>query len=826
MTFGPAGPIRGGLDVLLAVVFYTGLLIMGVGTAGVVAWFLRPPDSPRWPVAGAGGRRQDSTPDHATDEERAPEAADFHVWLRGDSPINSAAESLLPSHTETARRILGRLAQPRQAGDYTPPSVALIGPYGSGKTSICNLVRSEYEKQRAHHPDWPTLLFCRFEAWRYLTPEAALRGLIGAATDSLLEHADECCFWTLGEQYVQAAREAGLGWTRAVSILLGGGREPGALLNRLGDLLVRINCRLVIFVDDLDRIEEPSPSQQHAIVQALNQFQSVANVQYLLTAGPTHWSRPEYSKRRAGLDLLKLTRFQELVPELETEQALGRVRELRTEAKSDHSVCFPWAEGGQDRDPLEIPEWSRWFRIRTWGYADLLMHFLTTPRQLKAALRETHAMWQTGLKAEINWYHLLLANALKVAEPGVFEWILRDKDTFLSSKARFGREDHTEREQEAQRVQKRLKELLEVDTDVRHEAVTQALGHLFPVFGANFERQTWGSTESSPQMQDLASNPAVGGAYLYRFAAGRVPDGDLPDRPHLQYVRRVLDGGFDRAAFEHAYLASYQRAPGLLHKLTQFSSLLGAANSLGICDAILGWAAQAEPIKTARNASDFFSNVVGFVYRILSHFEIENLHEWLARTVAQMGRTCPLLAARLIHVLEPRDARFHTPLVESEHAKSLRQLLATTMAEEFVTGGSPLAPVATCYPFALCDFVGDLMAHPEYERLKEQLTRKLVSEAELDPKHVLRREVLLALTSRAEHAVMDEPVPADAYTFAYDKGLNDKRFDMPMLLPVLRTWHNEGSSDPLTQRLLREVASEYGFGNGPLVCKRHAPRPE
>jgi len=68
--------------------------------------------------------------------------------------------------------------------------------------------------------------------------------------------------------------------------------------------LERLGLRLVIFVDDLDRLEKSAPNAQQAIAQALNQLQNVSNIQYVVAIGPTLTSLVD--DKIVTLDLLNL----------------------------------------------------------------------------------------------------------------------------------------------------------------------------------------------------------------------------------------------------------------------------------------------------------------------------------------------------------------------------------------------------------------------------------------------------------------------------------------------------------------------------------------
>jgi len=534
-------------------------------------------------------------------------------------------------------------------------------------------------------------------------------------------------------------------------------------------------------------------------------------VQYVLTVGPAHWGASRETGRRPLLDLLKLTRFQELVPELQPEVALQLLSPLRDLAKDEPDLVMPWAEVVRETDPLEIPSWRKWFGIRAEGLAAILAELLRTPREVKSVLRETHAAWEGGLRGEINWYDLLRANAVKVAEPAVFEWILRDKDLFLREQVAFGPQPADAAQQQAKALQQRLRAILVVDTEDRNGAVTGALKQLFPVFGQKINPQRWAGGEPRQWTQDIAATPANGQSYLHRFAAGRVPEGDLPDRPILQYIKTIRTEGFSPKVFEETYLASHEKLTGVINKVEQFARFLGAENVLAACSTILDWASRPESIQVWPEPEDFYLSVSSDVYHMLDGSETADRLAWLREEVKKIGRRCPLLVDRLIHMLEPSRSGPSRPRIEREQATEMQRLLTETATEEFVTGDRTLISVVVSYPFALAHFVGLLRHHPQYDKMRSPLTRKLVDEAEQTKSSTLHREILTALASEWTRPATKGPIPPEAYEFSFDHALNEMRFDMSILLPVVKKWHSEGVADPLAQRVLRELPAEYRF---------------
>ncbi|GAG13299.1 unnamed protein product, partial [marine sediment metagenome] len=252
--------------------------------------------------------------------------------------------------------------------------------------------------------------------------DAAVRGLLDQIVSKVEELVDCSGLGSLPEEYLDALRAGPNGWFGMIAAMLRKRRNPEEVIRAVQDVLLRIDKRVVVFVDDFDRLESKSKETQQAIAAALNQLQNLTTVQYVLCVG---WMR-----EGAGADLLKLTRFQELMPEVCREEVIERIKVLRDEAiTGEQDVYYPWnlmKEGSED--PLYYSSLTA--SLNT-NLGPQIAKLVRTPRELRAVELETREKWNGGLKGEISWYDLLLMSALKVSEPHVFEWIMREPHIFL-----------------------------------------------------------------------------------------------------------------------------------------------------------------------------------------------------------------------------------------------------------------------------------------------------------------------------------------------------------------------------------------------------------
>jgi len=798
-------------DLLLSALWVAAWCSLGLAAAYGVA------------VLRTGGRGMVAEPPVGNGGTLRADGLAFGQWLNDDQAIQEEEANQFPEHRDVANRILDRLLPRSDGSQGMLPSVAIMGAYGSGKTSICNLVRDRYVRRRRAGEKLPGLLFCRYEAWQYVGGEAAAKGLVEAATKAISAVADVPELWSLPDQYVAAIREGGVTWARAAASVFGSKGTPAMVLSAIGEVLERLNIRLVVFVDDLDRIEQSAPQAQQAVTQALNQLQNVPNVQYIVAVGPTR------TRSRKGsvltYDLLKLTRYQELVPRLEPKWAVSLIRNLRDQALADPSIHCPWAEvHDEEKDPLA---WHDWYGLITpSGLVSPLIELLDTPRALKSTLRETRAAWNSGLKGEINWYELLLACALRVAEPALFEWIERDRDLFAHGPGLIERMDRNTQRQQARAAELREKVLacLRRPGANRQEAVLTSLGRLFPALASRIG-SALGSNESPHWGQGVGYCPRSGRPYLERFLCGCLAVGEVPDQPTLQFIKQVAKHGLDEPSFQTMYLDSMEKLTGPLNKFVQFAGLLSLDKALRACDVIVAWAATPGHALQWASPHDCYLSMMVDVHHIIGRSDaclpqrIEdtvNVHEtreqrivaWLEAKIDEYGPKAWAVPEALLRLVTPSASDSWS--LRADTATALWHRLAEVLRQTFVEREHPMLGAVAEERFAIYGFLHALRVHKDYADFRTVFTRKMVEQADADTTHRLKASLIISLVS-SQHPATDGECPADAYTFSVQKKENEKGFDMTLVLPALMRWAGLALPDPVAGRAFDVLKEAYGL---------------
>lgn len=147
---------------------------------------------------GSRRGRRSNTRDVAQPATFSPD--DILEWIQDDREISHPDDDLF-DHDPIAQRIASRLS----CANGEAPIIAVVGPLGSGKTSIGCLV--------AHHLNKHSHVgIVSVSLWPFESAEAAVAGILRAVIHRLSAHVNTLSLAGLSERYVQTIERIGGRW--------------------------------------------------------------------------------------------------------------------------------------------------------------------------------------------------------------------------------------------------------------------------------------------------------------------------------------------------------------------------------------------------------------------------------------------------------------------------------------------------------------------------------------------------------------------------------------------------------------------------------------
>ncbi len=423
--------------------------------------------------------RHSSERSEAPDFKRVLSDAECLIeWSRTDDEIAHPSQALF-DHDRVAQRIAKRLQSP------TPPTMAVVGPVGAGKSSIRRLV-THHCAQNHRIEIVPVSL------WPFNNAEAAVAGILSALVERIRQHVGCISVTGLPDAYIDAAAHVA-GKYGVLARFLSGDHEPAAVLRRLGEIATAVGVRFVVWVEDLERFAGTSEfSREEALpIREADRLNPVRSLLYLL-------DRTEYLSvvvsdvsSTSCFDLDKLARYIERTPPLDADEVAKAIDLLRAHCLSGHpkEIIDPAAPNvrGKFYKPEHASQLYLYFQmardaVDTPETAICLL--VETPRSFKTALRLTWESWE-ALCGEIDVDDLLLACVLKVTRPRVFALI---DDNILQFRLGFRRDSVLDagKKVEDHSVMQELDRLLSEEPSDRHrQAIKGIISGLFPAFHEN-----------------------------------------------------------------------------------------------------------------------------------------------------------------------------------------------------------------------------------------------------------------------------------------------------------------------------------------------------
>lgn len=246
-------------DLLPYYLAFWGILFLPLTALGLISKCTRPYDSNEQ-------YRMSSQPNTNNLEMISSDPQKLIEWLQKEQPIELPDEDLFDAVT-IANRIAERLL------NDPPENIAFIGNYGSGKTSVLNLVRYILERNNS--------IVLSVSGWAFED---------GNFTNHILTHimkkiskeTDCVSAALLPIKFQNTFMNLDLGLFNFCKLFLTFD-DPNVAIKKLNDILVRSQRKLAIFIEDIDR--NNSPNFDKEVYSLFNYFGDQNNISFVITHG-------------------------------------------------------------------------------------------------------------------------------------------------------------------------------------------------------------------------------------------------------------------------------------------------------------------------------------------------------------------------------------------------------------------------------------------------------------------------------------------------------------------------------------------------------------
>ncbi|MGE6436167.1 hypothetical protein [Shewanella baltica] len=179
---------------------------------------------------------------------------DFQQWFKDDKPMESISD-LEPDYRVYANRIYERLIHGGiETKQELAQHIALIGPFGCGKSSIILAVANKLKKDTPVNEKvnikskW---LHCDIATWGIQADHVA-QVILTHIIDTIAENLDMCAFRSLPKHYLEAMKGGSNNW-QILSALLNKSIDTETCLTDINNVLSAANINLLITIQDIDR---------------------------------------------------------------------------------------------------------------------------------------------------------------------------------------------------------------------------------------------------------------------------------------------------------------------------------------------------------------------------------------------------------------------------------------------------------------------------------------------------------------------------------------------------------------------------------------------
>jgi predicted KAP-like P-loop ATPase len=459
--------------------------------------------------------------------------------------------------------------------------IGIHAPWGEGKTSVLNMIEEELNKHAPKNDRTlmnDNIIVFKFNPWRFPDEHQLLKNYfynLAEKLDSSLEtKREKVGNWikkyagmlspldTIQYEFEGVAvKPMAVETAQNIGEMLSESNLD-AVKGKLGQLLDESNKRIVVIMDDIDRLDK---EEIQAIFRLVKLTADFPNTVYILSCDIERVAAAldeKYGGKEAGKSFLeKIIQLSLPLPPLTPTKLIKLTFDNINRLLSDNEI-----ELLQNEDQ----DWSYFF-ITTFGA------YLKSPRLVKKYINN---LWfsMPSAKDELNIFDLQTIEAIHIFFPELYETISRNKNIFLLEPSNpFFRE-----EEEKQHLEQ-LKKFVEKFPEEQREAIKKIIQKLFPrtegAFSNTFYGTSWYDTWAK---EKRISSPQ----YFQRYFDFGVSSDDISDSELKQFIENLAAQTEEQNASELKKLVSNNREELFLQKTSLLIDTLKEDTALQLARAI------------------------------------------------------------------------------------------------------------------------------------------------------------------------------------------------------------------------------------------------
>ncbi|MCM0624515.1 KAP family NTPase [Lysinibacillus sp. OL1_EC] len=452
-----------------------------------------------------------------------------------DSPIVDASQDIF-NRFPFAQRVAKVISNRQDASSIV---IGIYGAWGEGKTSVFNFIENELD-QEEH------VVCIRFNPWRFADENTMLLNFFSdlvRAIDRELETTGEKLGEAINTYVKPLAQFFGRGESvDAVSSMLSSA-DIDEIKSRVEKILEEEKKRVVIFIDDIDRLEK---SEIHAIFRMVKLTADFKYTAYVLAfdkemVSASLQERYGTANSQAGrLFLEKIIQVPLQLPAIES-------ADLRT-------FCFSAIDEALKVGEITLSENDVQQFVNQFHVFEAQMK---TPRQ--AMLYSNIIMFSLPiLKGEVNMVDLMLIEALRVFTPEIYMLIRENKEIFLH-------QIQTYNEQQEKDKRRKLIDDTLISLNLNDvEDIKRVLTYLFPRLGSIYSNIYYGHAGNA---EWEANQRICSDKYFQRYFSYSVPRGDLSDIKINSFLNNLEHKTLEESIFDFEGLINEKNVVNFISKM-------------------------------------------------------------------------------------------------------------------------------------------------------------------------------------------------------------------------------------------------------------------